>query len=54
MWNYRHFKASEFDCHCKDCKDKNTGELKMDTNFMEKLEYARINSNVSYDIRKGS
>jgi uncharacterized protein YcbK (DUF882 family) len=53
MWNYRHFKSSEFDCKCEDCKDKNTGELKMDTGFMEKLEYARINSNVKYNINSG-
>ena len=25
----------------------------MDSNFIEKLEYARINSNVAYDIKKG-
>lgn len=49
----KHFKSGEFDCHCDNCKDKNTGELKMNSDFVEKLDYARINSNVSYDIKNG-
>lgn len=51
-WDYNHFESSEFDCHCADCKGKDTG-LEMDKNFMESLSMARASAQVPFRIQKG-
>jgi uncharacterized protein YcbK (DUF882 family) len=53
QWDHRYFKPEEFDCHCKECKGKDTGLKNMDSAFMGKLDYARMVSGVAYAVKKG-
>jgi uncharacterized protein YcbK (DUF882 family) len=48
-----YFSPDEFDCHCNNCKNKNTGEKYMDDDFIHKLHYSRVVSNVVYDVSNG-
>ncbi len=51
-FHYRHFKMSELECKCAECKGKSTA-LKMDTEFMGLLEQARVYAGIPFVIGSG-